>query len=250
MNWFSGLLNDIRLRRVLSRPARLELEWKRRGGWLSQHLPQGGFMVSAFPQMLAIERRAAKTSQLGEFPLHERYGQPEAKRNSEAVRTSSDLGRLYRWLVVERKPEVVVEFGTAFGVFSMFWLSGLETNGRGELLTFEINKVWREIAAHNLSMIGHRFRSVAGAFEDKIDEVLGGRKIDLAFIDAIHTSAWVLPQYEQVVHRLNPGGLVALDDIDFSHDMRCAWDSLASDPRTLAAVAVRGHVGLIEVAGC
>jgi hypothetical protein len=45
---FSELLEEIRLRRDLARPALLELEWKRRAGWLSTHLPEGAFAVPAF----------------------------------------------------------------------------------------------------------------------------------------------------------------------------------------------------------
>jgi predicted O-methyltransferase YrrM len=249
MNLFSRLLHEIRFRRSLARPVHLDLEWKKRGGWLNTYLPENTLIVSSFPELPAIESRAGKTAQLGEFPLHESYGQTGATRNSDGVRSSSDIGRLYRWLVVERKPEVVVEFGTAFGVSGMYWLAGLETNHRGELLTFEVNEIWRQIAVRNLSAVGERFRSVAGAFEDKIDEALEGRQIDLAFIDAIHTSAWVLPQFEHVMRRAKTGALVAFDDVDFSEDMRAAWETVVLDPRTVAALAVRGHLGLVEISG-
>jgi len=233
----------------MARPARLKLDWQRRDGWLGAHLPESEFISTAFHRELAIEQRAAQTERLGEFPLHEIYGQSGATRKPDTVRSPVALGRLYRWLVVNRRPEVVVEFGTAFGISGMFWLAGLEENGCGELLTFEINEEWRRIAASNLSTIGSRFNSIAGAFEDKVDEVLENRKIDLAFIDAVHTSAWVLPQFERVMHRIKPGGLVAFDDIDFSDDMRDAWKTMASDPRGAAAVVVHGRVGLFEVAG-
>ena len=244
MNLISRLVDEVRLRRDLALPARLELEWKRRGGWLGAHLPEA---MPAFPKMRNIERRAMSTSRLGDFPLHESYGEVGAMRNPDAVRSSSHIGRLYRWLVIARQPEVVVEFGSAFGISGMYWLEGLETNRRGELLTFEVNENWRQIAIRNLSTVGTRFRSVAGAFEDRVDEVLIGRKIDLAFVDAIHTSTWVLPQFELVIRRLKSGGVVALDDIDFSEDMRDAWNTVASDPRVVAAVAIRRHLGLVEI---
>ena len=83
----------------------------------------------------------------------------------------------------------MVEFGTAFGVSGMYWLSGLESNNFGELLTFDPNEVWAEIARKNLSGISNRFQLVNGTFEDNIDAYLGSdRQIDMAFIDVIHTS--------------------------------------------------------------
>jgi predicted O-methyltransferase YrrM len=235
------------MRLNIALPIRLTLDWQHRDGWLGAHLPQSEFISTAFNQELAIEHLAARTERLGEFPLHEVYGQAGAVRHPDAVRSPVAYGRLYRWLVVHRRPEVVVEFGSAFGISGMYWLAGLEENGSGELLTFEINEEWQRIAAGNLSAIGSRFNSTAGAFEDKVDAALENRKIDLAFIDAVHTSAWVLPQFERVMQRIKPGGLVVFDDIDFSDDMRDAWKTVASDPRGAAAVAVQGRVGLFEV---
>lgn len=250
--------DSIRIARNMARTARLKIEWVRRANWLGAHLPEKEFIAPTFLGELAIEKRAAKTERLGEFPVHEVYASPELHevrerygmtRHSNLLRSSRDLGRFYRWLVVNRKPEIVVEFGTAFGVSGMYWLAGLEANGFGELLTFEINEEMRRIAVANLSTVGRRFSSIAGAFEDKVDEALKGRKIDIAFIDAVHTSPWVMPQFEHVMKRIQPGGLVAFDDIDFSDDMRDAWNTVASDPRGTAAVALGGHVGLFEVAG-
>ena len=87
----------------------------------------------------------------------------------------------------------------------MYWLAGLKSNGSGQLFTFEINEQWRQIAIKNLSGISDRFTSINGPFEDKADEALQGRKIDLAFIDAIHTSEWVLPQLKMCCGKRTPG---------------------------------------------
>jgi predicted O-methyltransferase YrrM len=99
------------------------------------------------------------------------------------------------------KPEIVVEFGAAFGVSGMHWLSGLRANAGGRLFTFEPNEVWAELARVNLERIHHPFELTVGTFEDNI-AVLGDQLIDLAFIDAIHTSEFVLPQFDLArIHR-------------------------------------------------
>jgi len=97
-------------------------------------------------------------------------------------------------LVQKRKPEIIVEFGTAFGVSGMYFLAGLNLNKKGKLLTFDPNTVWAKLAKDNLSKISDRFKLTNGTFEDNIDNVLPeGQHIDIAFIDAIHTKEFVLP---------------------------------------------------------
>jgi predicted O-methyltransferase YrrM len=131
----------------------------------------------------------------------------------------------------------------------MYFLAGLETNGKGKLLTFEPNETWRRMAVACLEKIGTRFISTAGTFEATIDEVLpAGESIDLAFIDAIHTRAFVMPQLERVVARCSDHALVILDDINFSDDMRDCWNQVARDPRFVSSVALGQRVGILEYA--
>jgi hypothetical protein len=70
----------------------------------------------------------------------------------------------------------------------------------------------------------------------------------MAFIDAIHTSAFVMPQLERVVARCNDHALVVLDDIDFSDDMRDCWHRVSRDPRFVSSVALGQRVGMLEYA--
>jgi len=129
----------------------------------------------------------------------------------------------------------------------VYWLSGLEMNGAGRLLTFEPNEVWAHIAKANLAVIGERFELIVGTFEERIDGVLSPQEtIDVAFIDAIHTSAFVNPQFEAVATRLSAGGLVLLDDIDFTSDMRSCWRNRMRDDARLAASVEVGRVGVVE----
>ncbi len=142
----------------------------------------------------------------------------------------------------------MVEFGTAFGTSGMYWLSGLESVRCGKLFTFEPNREWASIARENLRAISSRFELTEGTFEDNAQAKLGdGPSIDIAFIDAIHTSAFVLPQFELVLQHLKSGGLVLFDDIDFSDDMADCWRRVAQGSGATASVAVAGHVGLLEV---
>lgn len=189
-----------------------------------------------------------RTQRLGELPLWERYGQNGATRDAKTVGSGEQFGAMYAWLVERLRPETVVEFGTAFGYSGMYFLAGIERAGTGRLYTFEPNREWREIAQRNLALVSGRYLSVEGTFEDNLS-VINGHGIDPAFIDAIHTSEFVHPQFELVASRLRPGGVILLDDIDFSDDMAACWQELARDERVTASAALDGHVGLLTLGG-
>jgi predicted O-methyltransferase YrrM len=142
---------------------------------------------------------------------------------------------------------VIVEFGTAFGVSGMYWLSGLETNGSGHLFTYDPNENWLTVARDNLSAVSSKFTSTLGTFEENVDRTLGERRVDVAFIDAIHTPEFVRPQFELVAERLTPGGVVIVDDIHFSPEMASLWTQLARDSRVLASCALSGRAGLLQL---
>lgn len=222
------------------------------GSWLAQHLQGAAVRPASTLFSSRIEKLADQTNRQGPQPLWEGYGANNAlgtTRMPSGVRTTAVMGNVYSWLVRAWQPDVIVEFGTAFGVSGMYFLAGLETNGKGKLLTFEPNETWRRMAVACLDKIGTRFVSTAGTFEATIDDVLAaGERIDMAFIDAIHTSEFVTPQLELVVARCNDHALVLLDDISFSDDMRECWNRVSRDPRFVSSVALGQRVGILEYA--
>jgi predicted O-methyltransferase YrrM len=220
------------------------------GSWLAAQLSRSAVAPAASPWSERIEELARETNAQGEQPLWEGYAghnRGGATRSSDQVRTAAAMGDLYTFLVRQRRPEVIVEFGTAFGVSGMYFLAGLEANRRGRLLTFEPNAVWAGFAERNLGQIGQRYQLTVGTFEEHIGRVLPpDLRIDMAFIDAIHTREFVLPQLEIVLRHAAPDALVILDDIDFSDDMRACWREVAQDGRFRASVALGERVGIVE----
>ena len=228
----------------------IPVEWIRRdpNSWLGATLQAESFDPPQARGVEKIEFLAGKTDSLGRLPLWDAYEQPGATRRPDDVRVWPEIGLFFHWLVVHRRPSIVVEFGSAFGVSAMYWLSGLESIGCGELLAFEPNPAWAEIAQRNLVAIGSRFQLTNGTFEQHIQQQLAGRTIDIAYIDAIHKCDIVLPQFHLVMQHLTPGGLILFDDIDFSDDMRNCWLGLANEPRVRSSVALAwNHLGLVEL---
>jgi predicted O-methyltransferase YrrM len=259
----------LRTRALLQKAARaaglyrgaLPLAWHRRepDSWLRQNLPEHSLAVPPLARMRDIERIAASINTLGPQPLWEGYratyqhkpdvpwAQAALSRTPDQVRSQAEIGCLFAWMAATRRPQLIVEFGTAFGISAMYWSAGLDQAGAGRLLTFEPNEVWQAIAAARLGEFSKRAIPVLGTFEDKIADYLKhGETIDMAFVDAIHTSDFVTPQVELLITRLAPGGLIILDDISFSDDMRQCWQRWANDRRVTASVAVADRVGILE----
>ena len=219
---------------------------KQERGWLPAAL---AVPVPKAPRKLAIEDLAWRTNQKGAQRLDRAYGQNDAARFPDEVRSASYAGDVYAWLAINRLPAVVVEFGSAFGVSGMYWLAGLEAIAAGHLYSFEINPQWAAIAQRNMASIGSRFTLTVGSFEDQVDHVLPGKLIDLAFVDGIHTREFIMRQFDVLRARASKGALVLFDDIDFpTGRMREGWDSIWQHPAVVAACEVNGHLGIVELA--
>ena len=233
------------------------VEFVREGsGWLTKNLPKPSFSPPKPVDADRIEARARETEKLGAKPLWSGYaeipGHPQpgagSTRKSDDVRSSALAGRLYAWLASERSAKLIIEFGTAFGVSGMYWLAGLKRTPAGRLLTFEPNVVWAEIARTNLASIGQHFELVVGTFEESIGTAMSSdQRIDIAFVDAIHTSEFVFRQFEILLPRMRPGGLVLFDDIDFSDNMAACWRALANDNRVAASATFSKRLGIVEL---
>lgn len=232
---------------------KIPIGWIRRGdgSWMAQHFT-GTFVkpdVDSFSSR--IELIASRTNELGDQPLWEGYPPQDLgpTRLPDHVRIPREMGNFFTGLVKQRRPHIIVEFGAAFGVSGMYWLAGLEVNREGELISFEPNEVWANIAKRNLSQISNRFALVIGTFENNVDKYLSDKTVDIAFIDAIHKREFIIPQLDLVVERASPGGLIILDDIDFSDEMKDCWKGIAADSRFAASASLGSRVGILELNG-
>ncbi len=223
-------------------------------GWCSENLRN---YTPVTREILKVEQLAKKTNMGGAQPLWEDYSRLQnypykvdkgAKRFPDEVRTDANTGSFFTWLVEHKKPSVVLEFGAAFGVSGMYWLVGMEANGFGQLLSFEPNTLWASIAEKNFSAISNRFLLTQDTFEKhalrlKQEDV----KVDIAFIDAIHTSEFVHQQLNLVLQIAAPGALIILDDINFSEDMRRCWKEVSQDMRFVSVYHLGERLGILEL---
>jgi predicted O-methyltransferase YrrM len=236
-----------------SHSSNVPVRWIRENSdsWLWQQLKSFEIEQKQTIYSSKIEKLAEKTNKLGPQPLWEGYENNNllgSTRMPNVVRTAKEMGSFYTYLVQRFQPHIVVEFGTAFGVSGMYFLAGIESNQKGKLLTFEPNDIWRKLAIHNLSQISDRFDSIAGTFEENIDEALPRNQgIDLAFIDAIHTKEFVIPQLEIVIAKSSDRAIIILDDIYFSDSMQECWKEVSKDNRFSCIAELDRRVGILEL---
>lgn len=229
------------------------IKFTKKSGVLSDIFNSNEFIASSFSEEPIVEKRCQITNSTGEHPLWSGYNAAKnyknaqsKKRRSNNVRTSPEYGRLYVWLVDRLNAQNVVEFGTAFGASGMYWLSGLKHTG-GRLFTFEPNDIWASFAVDNLTAISNNFTLVNGTFEENAEKTLTSSSIDIGFIDAIHTKDFVLSQLILLRKYMRPGGIVILDDVNFSDDMRSCWEQVSNEEYVKGSLAVSTRIGMIEV---
>jgi predicted O-methyltransferase YrrM len=239
---FRGALHSLAIQK---RPA---IVWQKRGeeAWLPNALLP---TLPKAPRKLRIEYLAWQTNRMGAQLLHEVYGQKDAVRRPSEVRSESYAGDLFAWLAVNRRPSVIVEFGSAFGVSGMYWLTGLEAAGTGHLYSFEINPAWAALANDNMAAISSRFTLTVGTFEEHVDRILEDKPIDIAFVDGIHTMEFIVSQFEVLLAGVSKKAILVFDDIDFpTGRMREGWNDIWQRTEVTAACEVNGHLGIVELA--
>jgi predicted O-methyltransferase YrrM len=197
--------------------------------------------LPAAPRKAEIEAIAETTNRIGAQPLAPVYELPDTF-SPEQVRSPSSQGDLYAYLVAERDPRIVVEFGSAFGVSGMYFATALR---QGRLYSFEINPDWADVAERNIKTITDRFSLIRGAFEDRVDDIPA--PIDIALVDGIHDYDFVMKQWQILKSRMAPGGLVLFDDITYCAGMRQAWREIRTDPVVADSVARWHRLGIVEL---
>ena len=121
-----------------------------------------------------------------------------------------EVGRLIYLLVRSRRPALIVEFGTSFGLSTIHLASALRDNGSGRLITTEqiANKAAR--AAQNLAEAG-----VSDLVEIRQGDAFQ-TLTDMSGIDFLMLDGWkplYLPLLRQLEPALSEGCLIVADDV-------------------------------------
>ncbi|MBT2232629.1 O-methyltransferase [Nonomuraea sp. NEAU-A123] len=122
-------------------------------------------------------------------------------------------GDLLYTLVRAGRPETVVEFGTSYGISTLYLAAAVADNGTGQVFSTEMSTTKITAARANLDEagLGGLVTILAGDALDTLADVPG--PIGLVLLDG--WKELCLPVLRLLEPRLSPGALVVADDITF-----------------------------------
>jgi predicted O-methyltransferase YrrM len=123
---------------------------------------------------------------------------------------SADAGNLLYALIRASRPETVVEFGTSFGISTIYLAAAVTDNGTGHVVTTELSS--KKVAAAGANLREAGVDAAVTILEGDALETLAGvpGPVGLALLDGWKDLC--LPVLRLLEPKLAPGALVAGDD--------------------------------------
>jgi predicted O-methyltransferase YrrM len=133
-----------------------------------------------------------------------------ALREREFMAVAPEVGRLINLLVRSRRPALVVEFGTSFGLSAIHMAEALRDNGFGRLVTTEQSASKASRAAEHFKQAG--LSNLVEIRQGDAFQTLSA----IAGVDLLLLDGWkqlYLPLLRQLEPAFSPGCLVIADDV-------------------------------------
>ena len=159
-------------------------------------------------------------------------GSKKSRSNERSVKSITDsavkprkYAELMFRLVESFQSEVVVELGTSLGLTTGY-LS--KANKQGKVFTMEGAAEIAKVARENFRLMKlNNVTLIEGNFDNTLPDLLSKlNKVDLAFLDGNHRKEPTLKYFNWLLPKLHPNSIVVVDDINWSADMREAWEEL------------------------
>ncbi|MFF1694811.1 O-methyltransferase [Streptomyces sp. NPDC058257] len=127
---------------------------------------------------------------------------------------SAEGGRLLYNLVRATRPTTVVEFGTSYGISTLYLAAAVRDNGTGQVITTEMSRAKATAARDTFAATG--LDDVITVLEGNALETLAELRepVDFLFLDGWKNLC--LPVLQLLEPHIAPGTLVVADDVDFS----------------------------------
>jgi predicted O-methyltransferase YrrM len=152
----------------------------------------------------------------GDYPVDIDHADLAERTKDVIMSVSREGGRLLYLLARAIRARTVVEFGTSFGISTLFLASAVRDNGGGQVITTElqVDKARRARASFDAAGLGDLVDLRVGDARETLEDLPG--PVDLVLLDG-----WLdlrAPILKLVHPRLRPGALVIVDDIDLYQD--------------------------------
>jgi len=160
---------------------------------------------------------ALEKEQPRSLPAGFSFTSASAKERSEATSNSympisPRCGDLLYSLTRASVPRTIVEFGTSFGISTIYLAAAVVDNRRGHIYTTELSEHKVEVAKSNFAEAGvaEKVTVLSGDARDTLADVDG--PIDLVLLDGWKDLC--LDVLKRLEPKLAPGALIVADDID------------------------------------
>src|SRR5580692_10879267 len=159
---------------------------------------------------------AARDDGNGPGPAPRAYA--TAAERSEAMQDlylpiSAEAGKLLYVLARAIAPQTVVEFGTSFGISTVYLAAAVIDNGAGRVVTTELSEKKVEAARANLGQAGVDGPVIVLAGDAR--ETLAGLPGPIGLVLLDGRKELCLPVLRLLEPKLAPGALIAADDSSF-----------------------------------
>ncbi|MEZ4824877.1 MAG: class I SAM-dependent methyltransferase [Bacteroidia bacterium] len=155
----------------------------------------------------------------------------------EIARTSARRpfeGNLLYRLCHHFQPQTCLELGTNLGISSLYQLSALKNS---RFITLEGSPNLAEIAGKNIADAGFRAEIHTGEFSELLSRLnLDEIQPDYVFLDGNHRYAPTMEYISTILPHMAPGGMIILDDIYWSSEMKKAWETICAMPEITVSI--------------
>ena len=140
-------------------------------------------------------------------------------RKDQYMPIDPPFGRLLYALVRATRPGVVVEFGTSFGISTIYLAAALRDTGHGRLITTEFIESKADTARQNLEdaglvdLVDFRVGDAINTLQQPFSAAGNDHdRVDLLFLDG--EKSMYLDVVRLLEPRMDPGGLIVSDNTD------------------------------------
>lgn len=177
----------------------------------------------ATPQLAAVLGRLFAAAAQDEAPPpppgHATWTTAPALDHAQAyqdlyIPISADAGKLLYALVRATRPDTVVEFGTSFGISTIYLAAAVTDNGTGRVVSTELMERKADAARANLQEAG--VGAAATILVGDALQTLSGLPGPIGFVLLDGWKDLYVPVLRLLEPKLAPGALVLADDIAFA----------------------------------
>jgi predicted O-methyltransferase YrrM len=188
--------------------------------------------AAAWGRDLVVELYARYAPDLARLARFEALGERIGKSYAGEER------RLLYLMTRHRAPELIVEFSPKRGWSTLHMAAALEDNGRGYILSFELEPVYAALTRRTLKEAGlaHRGEVVVGDVREEFPRVYGDRHrwraelwLEFLFIDSDHSAPFADWYVGNVFPLVRQGGVIHVHDVEASPEIIAEGRTFHSD---------------------